>query len=91
MDDYSPEITFEGDNTVMAQQSFNYLRKLLKKLAKGKQVKDHGFFEYLNEIPTLMNMKCTGRDSSHFLAVENVHTALKVNLAVKMARIQKLI
>jgi hypothetical protein len=87
MDDYSPEITFEGDNTVMAQQSFNYLRKLLKKLEKGKQIKDHGFFEYLNEIPTLMNMKCSGRDSSHFLAIENVLTALKVNLAVKMHRI----
>jgi len=52
MEDYSPEITFEGDNTVMAQQSFNYLRKLIKKLQNGR-IKDKGYFEYLNEIKEL--------------------------------------
>jgi len=35
IEDYSPEITYEGDNTVMAQQSFHYLKKLFKKLEKG--------------------------------------------------------
>jgi len=34
-------------------------------------------------------MECSGRDFSHFLALENVHTALKVNLAVKIERIAK--
>jgi acyl-CoA oxidase len=90
MEDYSPEITFEGDNTVMAQQSFNYLRKLIKKLQKGP-IKDQGYFEYLNEIKNLTTMKCNARDSHHFLILENVHTALKVNLAVQIARISEAI
>lgn len=30
IDDWSPSVTYEGDNTVMAQQSSNYLFKLAK-------------------------------------------------------------
>jgi len=32
---YSPVVTFEGDNTVMTQQSARYLMKNLKNIAKG--------------------------------------------------------
>ena len=88
IDDYSPEVTYEGDNTVMAQQSFNYLKKLIKKLQNGR-INNLGFFEYLNELQELTKMKCSGRDFTHFLSVENVHTALKVNLAVQIERIAK--
>jgi acyl-CoA oxidase len=35
---YSPMQTFEGDNTVMLQQSSRYLFKLIKKHQKGKKV-----------------------------------------------------
>ena len=49
IDDYSPEVTFEGDNTVMAQQSFNYLKKLILK-SKNTTVNGFGFFNYLNEL-----------------------------------------
>jgi len=31
IDDYSPQVTFEGDNTVMAQQATNFLLKQAKK------------------------------------------------------------
>jgi hypothetical protein len=31
LDDYSPTVTFEGNNTMLAQQSFNYLMKLFNK------------------------------------------------------------
>ena len=31
IEDYSPQVTFEGDNTVMAQQSTNFLFKQAKK------------------------------------------------------------
>jgi len=91
IEDYSPEVTYEGDNTVMAQQSFNYLRKLIKKAVSGQKIKNQGYFDYLNDIKELTKMKCTGRDHTFFLSVENVHTVLKVNLAVKIERISKLI
>ena len=83
IDSYSPEVTYEGDNTVMAQQSFNYLKKLMEKAKKGI-IKEKGYFEYLNEIQLLCGMKCAARDHVYFLSVENIHTALKVNLAVKI-------
>jgi hypothetical protein len=44
--DYAPVVSYEGDNTVMAKQNFNYIQKVLKKVAKGK--KATGLFEYLN-------------------------------------------
>jgi acyl-CoA oxidase len=36
IDDFSPVVTYEGDNTVMAQQSANYLQKLLKRAKNGE-------------------------------------------------------
>jgi acyl-CoA oxidase len=82
---YSPEVTYEGDNSVMAQQSFNYLRKLIKK-SKNGTINDLGFFNYLNELKELTKLKCQGADYSYFLNVDNLHTALKVNLAVKIKK-----
>jgi acyl-CoA oxidase len=55
--EYSPDVTFEGDNTVMAQQAFNYLKKLLKKLKNGP-INDQGFFDYMNEMNELSSMNC---------------------------------
>lgn len=49
--DYSPCVTFEGDNTVMAQQAAKYLQKLVKKVYKGETVS--GYFSYLNELQTI--------------------------------------
>jgi len=36
-------------------------------------------------------MTCAGRDHVFFLSLENIHTVLKVSLAVKLERISKLI
>lgn len=50
--DFSSSVTYEGDNTVMAQQSFRYLQKLYKKARKNKEVgKD---YQYLHEIDHLL-------------------------------------
>lgn len=87
IDAFSPEVTYEGDNTVMAQQSFNYLRKQIKKVKTRGAIKEEGFFDYLNELKELTNLKCSGTDHTHFLSVENIHTALKVNLAYKVKQI----
>jgi acyl-CoA oxidase len=46
VDDFSPCVTYEGDNTVMAQQSSKFLNKLVKKVRKGKKVGE--VFSYLN-------------------------------------------
>ena len=49
----SPAVTFEGDNTVMAQQSSNYLFKLADKVFY-KGYKAEGVFEYINEVDSLL-------------------------------------
>ena len=36
IDDYSPTVSFEGNNTMLAKQSFNYLVKLFKRYNLGK-------------------------------------------------------
>lgn len=48
---YSPVPIYEGDNTVMAQQSFSFIQKQLKRIAKNKPAK--GDFEYLNHLKQL--------------------------------------
>lgn len=53
--DYSPVPTYEGDNTVMAQQTFNYIEKKLAKIAKG--IPAPGIFKYLNDIEKLCSLK----------------------------------
>ena len=61
------------------------------KKAKTGKVGIQGYFNYLNEIDTLVNLKCKAQDSSHFLSLENVHQALKVNLAAKVKHVSKLL
>ena len=46
IEDWSPFVTFEGDNTVMAQQCSNFLFKELKKAKSGSKRSD--VFEYLS-------------------------------------------
>ena len=43
-------VTFEGDNTVMAQQSARYLQKLYKRVKNGEKL--GGIFTYLNDEST---------------------------------------
>ena len=42
-----PAVTYEGDNSVMAQQSFRYLKKMFKKIQDPKF--KMGIFNYLRE------------------------------------------
>jgi len=55
---YSPNTTYEGDNTVMLVQSSNFLRKLLVDLGKGEKI-SLALFEYLNKLPQLCKSKCS--------------------------------
>jgi hypothetical protein len=49
--------TYEGDNTVMANQTINYLIKKLKKIKSGKPA--IGFMRYLNNIDVLLLKQST--------------------------------
>lgn len=58
IDDYTPNPTFEGDNTVMAQQCCNYLMKLAKKLEADQLLKVLPVFEYVRTREQFANRKC---------------------------------
>ena len=71
IEDYSPVVTYEGDNTVMAQQSLNFLLKLAKKARQGKNVsKLDGVFAYLEQMDNLLQKKCTISEPHHFLDLD---------------------
>lgn len=89
IDNFSPSTTFEGDNTVMAQQSYNYLSKLAGKVIK-KGEKATGVFSYLNDLDKLVSLKCSATDYKHFLNIENVEEAIKVNVAVMLKQVMKM-
>jgi hypothetical protein len=77
-DFYSPMPTFEGDNTVMLQQSSKYLFKMIKKHSKGKKLEEP--FVYIGEIEeTLANKTvCLGSTVDCFLNLKFLNKALKV-------------
>ena len=59
IEDCSPYVTFEGDNTVMLQQSFNLIIKLLKMHKKGQDITKTDFvFAYLTKIDETLRKKC---------------------------------
>ena len=66
--DYSPNVTFEGDNTLLALQASRFLVKTMKKLMKGKPAE--GPLAYLNNIQTLLKAKCTATTPDHFLDID---------------------
>lgn len=48
IDEFNATVTFEGDNTVMLQQSAKYIQKLYKKAKNGEKIE--GLMEYLNGV-----------------------------------------
>lgn len=78
--DCSPATTYEGDNTVMAQQSARYIFKQVSKIMKGNQC--DGVFTYLNEAQHLLKsgLKCGAKTPEEFVNLEKVEEAMKVNL-----------
>ena len=72
--DYSPNTTFEGDNTVMAQQSSRLLIKNIKSLQKG--FKPTGIFAYLNKMHKATGLKCVAKNPKQVLDVDIVEEAL---------------
>ena len=69
-EDVAPYSTYEGVNVIMFQQSSRYLFKQAAKIAKGKKCTD--YFEYLNEMPNVMSMKCTAKTVDEFLSWDHL-------------------
>ncbi len=77
--DYSPVPVYEGDNTVMAQQTVGYIQKKIAKIMAGK--KATGIFEYLNDIDKLCNLKQQAKTLEAFLNLSHLETCLAVRAA----------
>ena len=85
-------MTYEGDNTVMAQQAFNLiLKKALKTPKKPKQATqyDH-IFDYLKQMDGAVHLKCHASKAADFLNLEQIEEALQVALSTKMLHIFQL-
>lgn len=52
LQDYAAQVTYEGDNTVMAQQCARFLVKSVAKLFKGTKLT--GWVSYLNAVPEVL-------------------------------------
>lgn len=66
--DYTVQVTYEGDNTVMAQQWARFLVKSLGKLMKGKTLK--GWVNYLNRVQEISELKCSAQWPEDFDSLE---------------------
>ena len=85
---YSPNPTFEGDNTVMAQQSFNYLLKTATKIFSGTTPDGvDETFQYICQVNDLLGKTCPCKNMNDFLNLDNIDEALKVNLGLKLKRL----
>lgn len=90
IEDYSPNVTFEGDNTVMSQQSCNFLMKHAKKLSEDANHKLEPSLNYIRDATTIIKKKCAVSQPDHFLNLDIIDEALKVNACSKLVKIMKL-
>lgn len=65
IDLFSPQTTFEGDNTVMAIQSTKYLKKLYSKVMRNETI-NHPVFSYLNNLTVKVSNQCSAKTSEDF-------------------------
>lgn len=77
--DYSPVPVYEGDNTVMAQQTVGYIQKKMLNIATGKP--SDGIFTYLNNIDKLCSMKSSVTTVKAFSDLEHLDKCLAIRAA----------
>ena len=79
IDFFGPTITYEGDNSVMAQQSFRYLKKMFKKVQEAPNEKaDFNIFNYLMKFKNLNQSQCSLTTAEEFCQLSNVDETLIV-------------
>ena len=85
-----PSVTYEGDNSVMAQQSFRYLKKVYKKIHgpnKKYEKQDFSVFNYLQDAKQLTQSKCPATSAEVFATLDQVDQALKVCTAATVSQV----
>jgi acyl-CoA oxidase len=85
--DYSPNTTYEGDNTVLLQQAARLIMKVWKRLyQKDNHESAKGFFSYLNNVDTLLQSKTEIKTVEDALCLGKLDKALAVRAAYKVKR-----
>lgn len=72
----------------MYQQSSRYLFKQAAKIAKGKKCTD--YFEYLNEMPNIMNTKSSARTVDEFLSWDHLEKTMATRSLCNVYQTSKL-
>ena len=77
---YSPNVTLEGDNTVMALQTARYILKAGQKALSGGKLL--GSVEYLKNIKEIVSVqRCSAKGKEDFGSLEILDKALQANAA----------
>ena len=76
---YLPQITYEGDNTVMMQACAQGIVKTLTKIMGGTPAT--GYLEYLNDAQALTERKCTASKVEDFDSIEALEEMMLVRAA----------
>jgi len=63
--DYAQNVTVEGDNYLLTQQTARYLLKTYEQGRQGKKI--GGFLSYLENVDAVLNEKCAAQDAQAFL------------------------
>ena len=83
--DYSPNTTYEGDNTVMLQQAARLITKTWKKIyVKNEGEKALGVLSYFNDINSILESKSTIKNAEDALCLDRLEKALLVRAAFKV-------
>ena len=83
IEEFTPSTTFEGDNTVMAQQSIKFLAKQVKRVEQGETLNE--LFTYINEIKSSEGKTAIAKCAEDYLKIDVVDDCFK-NIALYQIR-----
>jgi len=67
--DFQVQTTWDGDNTVLSQQTARYLVNAIQKVMEGKKLK--GSIQYLEHTSTILSSKWPVKDENDILSIEH--------------------